>query len=786
MKNLLKRLTALALAGCLLVPAVSAASTPTFTDVPNGEGIYEHVLRAAREHLVAGKDDGSFGIGENVSNAQFATMIGNLFYASEVDAYRTAHASEITQWWQPNMALAYQKGLLAGTTVGENRQLNNGWSKTVVESAISRYDMAQVIANVITWKKWQAPSTLEILSARQKIGDWSSIPSKYQNAVATAYAKSFLTGQTDGTFGGSSPMLREHSAVVLCKLLDASKTTTNTNTYTNTTNLVNGQTPTKEHVESAVNALRPLFSNWDVTTVYNSTVLGASSGSAAFAYTLSDRVFGNLPAAKADPEDVKPGDLLYIRSMGTYALVQEVDRTTFDYVYCNNLGGVSWNNTYNIKDLTSRDTVYTRYTDNTSKSYDDITEDDVYDALDDFMWDEYDDGDDWDMDEDYKPEVFNNGRSTDGAEAFAYYLSDYIFGDLDYAKVTNASKIRVGDLVHCYDKDEYWIVTDIKKGYISYVYARSNGEVDWTNNTYDIDDLDSDDTIYTRYPDSASSSKNTLTNGKSVTESNVSSLLNSVMSKSAYKDGADWDTTQHSTYLFGTSRNSMAFAGMVSDEIFGEIDEKEHSKINDLKVGDVIYLDDEGIYGIVSEIAGSGDSKRCYYGTVKNKTVEWDERLDFVDFDSKNDEIYTRYTVTTSTDRLSDGTTATTSHVQALLEKFQDKYEDGDTWDDEEDYTPNDSSLSSKKVYGARAFAYYLSDYIFGDLPVRDITSKVSDGDDISVGDLLEGSGEYLIVTDVSSSRIYYVYANKEKVDWDGSMSVSYLDDYDVYTRYPK
>ena len=79
MKTGLRRLLALALGAGLLTANTYAAAT-TFTDVPTTYWGYYYIDRAATEGLVSGIGDNQYGPEQTLSNAQFVTMICNMFY----------------------------------------------------------------------------------------------------------------------------------------------------------------------------------------------------------------------------------------------------------------------------------------------------------------------------------------------------------------------------------------------------------------------------------------------------------------------------------------------------------------------------------------------------------------------------------------------------------------------------------------------------------------------------------------------------------------------------------
>ena len=96
MKTGLRRLLALALGAGLLTANTYAAAT-TFTDVPTTYWGYYYIDRAATEGLVSGIGDNQYGPEQTLSNAQFVTMICNMFYKTAVAANQNSSG----QWWYP-------------------------------------------------------------------------------------------------------------------------------------------------------------------------------------------------------------------------------------------------------------------------------------------------------------------------------------------------------------------------------------------------------------------------------------------------------------------------------------------------------------------------------------------------------------------------------------------------------------------------------------------------------------------------------------------------------------
>lgn len=89
-----------------------------------------------------------------------------------------------------------------------------------LNTAITRYDMAQMMYNILWDYGATLPEVAEKNVARRSIKDWDSIPSAYQEAVVTCYGLGLLSGYPDGTFGGQNRMNRAQGCVVILKLLD--------------------------------------------------------------------------------------------------------------------------------------------------------------------------------------------------------------------------------------------------------------------------------------------------------------------------------------------------------------------------------------------------------------------------------------------------------------------------------------------------------------------------------------------------------------------------------------
>ena len=645
MKAGLRRAIALSLGLCALTIPASAAAT--FTDVPSTYWGYSYITKAANNGLVSGIGNNQYGPEQKLSNAQFVTMVCNLFYSNQVKAQGTS-----SDWWRPYMNVAYANNLLSGTTVGQSYAATGSWSSSSVNGQISRYDMAQIMYNLSNAQKWESPDSMSLVLTQLLIKDFGSIPTNYQMPVAYCYAKGLLTGDENSNFNGSATTTRAQAAVVLCGLNDE-KTSITAPTYTNSNRLANGLVATEENVANLIDdvwASYPDYDQWNVNTTYTSQRLGVGTGSKGFAYMISDKIFGGMPANQIDdPADLRLGDVISFNSGSQYGVVCEADEDSFTYVSCDSSGWISWKNDMYRDDLDRYDTVYTRYLnmpepDDVLSNGKDATKANVEDILDDLKKDkDYKEGETWRYDDEYESDVLGKAE---GSKAFAYKISDEIFGDLDYEKVSDVDDLRIGDVIYDTYNDLYGVVVDINwnKDVCTYVAADEDRERIYWDFTCTLDDYDIT-TIYTRYPEDAKytddrDEDDRLTNGDRITTGNVSALMDEILGECSgkyFEDDGYWDMDRSydSNVFYDDVEGSEAFAYYVSDEIFGNRDYDDVKYPEDLQVGDVICVD--GDYGIVDKVY---DDYCRYYTVYKDGEIY----TTTVDFDDKDlDEMYTRY-----------------------------------------------------------------------------------------------------------------------------------------------
>ena len=246
----------------------------------------------------------------------------------------------------------------------------------------------------------------------------------------------------------------------------------------------------------------PSFDQWNTDRVYTSKVLGRGSGEAGFAYMLSDRVFGAISSYELDDsEDLRVGDLIYDDYEEKYGLILSVDtrNETVDYATVDDDNEIDWDGWCDFDDLSDMTTRYPDEDEDNDQGDEELTngkpttERNVSNLLDDLIED-YEQGDSWDEDDKYTSDVLGSGY---GDEAFAYFISDEIFGDLEDSSVREPEDLKAGDVVYDDNMERYGVVLQVDTSDDTVQYATvEDEEINWSY-WCDFDDLSD---MTTRYP----------------------------------------------------------------------------------------------------------------------------------------------------------------------------------------------------------------------------------------------------------------------------------------------
>lgn len=203
------------------LPAVS------FADVPEEHSFYAAIMDCAAKGITAGYADGTFRPTNPVTRAQFCVMLSRAFYPDAIAEHADPEGSTLP-WFRPNTKALSTAGVLENTSF-----TYASGEPSIMDEPISRYDMAQLMTNIMAKKGFTATSAQKT-EAQKKIADHNSIPTQYQDAVENVFALGIITGYANGTFGGSNVMNRGQGCVVIYRMMQytpASRSSTGDTTY---------------------------------------------------------------------------------------------------------------------------------------------------------------------------------------------------------------------------------------------------------------------------------------------------------------------------------------------------------------------------------------------------------------------------------------------------------------------------------------------------------------------------------------------------------------------------
>lgn len=185
--------------------------TINFEDIPEDHAFYSAIMDCAAKGITSGYSDGTFRPTNSVTKAQFAVMLSRAFYAGEVEKYNTKVYTD-QGWFVPNTRALYMAGVLTDTSF-----VSYFATSDIMSQTINRYDMAQLITNIMTAKGFSATETQKS-EIQEKIADYKNIPANYQDAVKNVFALGIITGYSDGTYSGQNIMNRGQGCVVIYRM----------------------------------------------------------------------------------------------------------------------------------------------------------------------------------------------------------------------------------------------------------------------------------------------------------------------------------------------------------------------------------------------------------------------------------------------------------------------------------------------------------------------------------------------------------------------------------------
>ena len=170
------RLGAALLANLLLLNLLPSAAC-AYTDVPETHWASAYIERAGRQGWMNGSE-GNFTPRRTLTGTEAIDILTNALLSEN-----EAPAHEGTAW------------LTAGTA-------------DVSAAPVSRYDMAQILINVLNAKQ------ASVRERTPAFRDWNEIPEQYRHAVSSCFQAGLFVGK-DGCFSGDDPMTRAELAALL-------------------------------------------------------------------------------------------------------------------------------------------------------------------------------------------------------------------------------------------------------------------------------------------------------------------------------------------------------------------------------------------------------------------------------------------------------------------------------------------------------------------------------------------------------------------------------------------
>ena len=187
-----------------------AGNSSLFTDVSPYDWHKETVELLVNKGSISGYPDKSFRPDSPMTKAEFIkVLISSLGYKDQAPA--SSH------WASGYIQKAENLNII-----------DKGWLKNI-DSNISRYEMARIISNTLTYR--QEKTLGDLSQYKNLISDYQSIPSTLNGetngktlpeCVLETYVKGIVTGYPNGSFHGGETLTRAEASTVIIRVLDQS------------------------------------------------------------------------------------------------------------------------------------------------------------------------------------------------------------------------------------------------------------------------------------------------------------------------------------------------------------------------------------------------------------------------------------------------------------------------------------------------------------------------------------------------------------------------------------
>ena len=186
--------------------AVQPGETPfPFTDVPESRWSYPYIKQLYDAGVVSGMTATTFAPAENMTRAQFVTMLAGL-QGADVSAYKTGKFTDVPAdaWYAPYVSWATENGVVYGVSD----------SAFAPDANISRQDMAVMVYRYAERFGIRLGTDVPPVT----FADAGDIAAYALPAVQALQRAGVISGMPDGSFRPREHMTREQACVVLSAL----------------------------------------------------------------------------------------------------------------------------------------------------------------------------------------------------------------------------------------------------------------------------------------------------------------------------------------------------------------------------------------------------------------------------------------------------------------------------------------------------------------------------------------------------------------------------------------
>lgn len=194
-------------------------ASKSFTDVREGQWFYKNMDILVRSGGIDGYADGSFRPDGALKLSEFLKTLTALLYGEQTARWADFEVGGQVKWYSRYVGCAGEAGLLDGLV----------YSDEAFEKPVDRYTMAVILVNAATAMGTPLTDDPEIGAI---IGDYGSIPDRYQPYVRIAYAAGILNGVDNaGHFAGESSLRRSEACTAIVRLFRSTERVQRTYAY---------------------------------------------------------------------------------------------------------------------------------------------------------------------------------------------------------------------------------------------------------------------------------------------------------------------------------------------------------------------------------------------------------------------------------------------------------------------------------------------------------------------------------------------------------------------------